>query len=30
MIALFRDLRYDNEQIEAKGKPADERIESEI
>ena len=25
MIALFRDLRYDNEQIEAKGKPADER-----
>lgn len=25
MIALFRDLRYDNEQIEAKGKAADER-----
>ena len=25
MIAIFRDLRYYNEQIEAKGKPADER-----
>ena len=25
MIVLLSDLRYDNEQIEAKGKPADER-----